>query len=124
MIVKLTLPLVLIPLIVHLFLNNLTRDLKCLRITSPCENLFPTAIYIQDNKGASHLILSKFRFMNKIPRVFFFLGTLTRIHDADSKPREADTNFEHESRGRISRRIKFTLTILKRDLQRREYERT
>ena len=49
-----------------------TRDLKGLRVDSPCDYLFKTAIdiiFIIIN-GAPHPILSKIRLMDKIPRVY------------------------------------------------------
>ena len=63
---------------------SLTRDLKGLRVDSPCDNLFQTAIDIQDTlshyyNGAPHPSLSKNPFSDG---QFFLLGTLTRKHIA------------------------------------------
>ena len=62
-----------------------TRDLKGLRLARPVaidfkqRLIYDTLLIIN---GAPHPILSKIRLMDKIPRVFFLLGTLTRIHIA------------------------------------------
>ena len=55
-----------------------TRDLKSLRVDSPCDNLFQSAInslykiHFLIINGAPHPILSKICLMDKIPCVFIF----------------------------------------------------
>ena len=75
------------------YLNIETRDLKSLRVYSPCDNLFQSLIDIPLYKkhffiinGAPYPSLSNIRLMDYIkymsvpgiPRVFFLLGTPTR----------------------------------------------
>ena len=62
-----------------------TRDLKGLRVDSPCDYFKQRLIHKIHSliiNGAPHPILSKISLMDKKPRVFFLLGTLTRRHRA------------------------------------------
>ena len=68
---------------------KINKDLKGLRVDSPCDNFFQTAIDIKDTLShyykwctSSESIYKIGSVMDKIPRVFFLLGTLTRIHIA------------------------------------------